>query len=117
MPQILGYVTTGERAAFDAYALSLGLDVTALANLLILRELRAPRLPELAARYDTAGPAGDRTKIVAHTRTPEIKGLFAAHAASAALKPSRAAAILFRAELEERWLGTHVLPVNRFDSL
>lgn len=114
MAQILGYVSPQERAAFDAYALDHGLDVTALANLLIARELQAARLRRIIETMGPAPPLTARAKIVAHA--PEATKLaFANHAASVGLKPSRAAAILFRAELEERWLARQVL-VNHFDS-
>ncbi len=109
MAQVLGYVTPVERQAFEAYALDHGLDVTALANLLIARELRAKRLAQLTLRFDRTEPLSDRVKIVAHTPTEATKLAFAGRAAEAGLKPTRAAAILFRAELEERWLERHVL--------
>jgi len=115
MPQILGYVTAEERQRFEAYAMAHGLDVTALANLLIARELKALRLETLLARFDLRGRSSDRAKIVAHTPTEETKRLFAVRSAQVGVKPSRAAAILFRAELEERWLERHVLG-NEFDS-
>jgi hypothetical protein len=114
MAQIVGFVTAAERGDFDAYALTHGLDVTALANLLIARELHTRRLAILTAQFDPPRPLPNRAKIVAHT--PEAtKAGFTAHAKSLGLKPSRAAAVLFRAELEERWLEKYVL-VNQIDS-
>jgi hypothetical protein len=115
MAQVLGYVTPEERDAFEAYANEHGLDVSALANLLIARELRAKRLALLTPRFDRTEPLPDRLKIVAHTPTQATKLAFAARAAEAGVKPTRAAAILFRAELEERWLERHVF-VNQIDS-
>lgn len=114
MTQILGYVTPDERDRFEAYARTHGLHVTALANLLIARELRAGRLSGLLKRFDVR-PLPARTKIVAHTPDVATKEAFALRAASVGVKPSRAAAVLFRAELHERWLETHVL-INHFDS-
>ncbi|MFN4175544.1 hypothetical protein [Phenylobacterium sp.] len=115
MPQILGYVTPAERDAFRAYAQGMGLDATALANLLIARELRAKRLATQAPASTAAGAMAERVKIVAHVPTEAIKAAFAAYAAQTGMKPSRLAALLFRMELEERWLERHVL-VNQFDS-
>lgn len=109
MAQVLGYVTPEERDAFEAYANDHGLDVTALANLLIARELRAKRLEQLLLKIGFGPALTVRTKIVAHTPTDATKAAFATRAAQAGVKPSRAAAILFRAELEERWLERHVL--------
>jgi len=115
MPQVLGYVTSAERDTFEAYALDHGLDVTALANLLIVRELRAKRLEMLVTTVEPAPPLTVRAKIVAHTPTEATKLAFSIRASEAGMKPSRAAAILFRTELEERWLERHVL-VNQIDS-
>lgn len=114
MAQILGYLSPEAHTAFVAYALAYGLDVTALANLLIARELRAPRLGALTLEPAPAPPLKVRCKVVAHA--PEVtKAAFSTHSAKFGLKPSTAAAILFRTELEERWLAHHVL-VKTFDS-
>ena len=115
MPQILGYVTPDDRDRFEAYAVAYGLHVTALANLLIARELRTRRLTKLQQAFDAPRPLPSRSKIVAHTPDVATKKAFTAWAHAVGMKPSRAAAILFRAELEEQWLATHVL-ANQFDS-
>jgi hypothetical protein len=115
MAQVLGYVTPAERDAFEAYAHDHGLDVTALANLLIARELKAKRLEKLLLSSGPGEALSVRAKIVAHTPSDATKAVFAIRAAQAGVKPSRAAAILFRTELEERWLERHVL-VNQIDS-
>ena len=104
MSQILGYLALDEADNFQHYAAELSLDRTALANLLIVRELRIGRLAELKLRYDRDLGGMEKTKVVAHQADLLIKGVFKAHAANFALKPSRAAAIVFRAELAERWL-------------
>jgi hypothetical protein len=105
MAQIIGYLTSAEAAAFQEHAASGGLDASGLANLLVARELRVGRLPDLKGRFDVDLPSGDRTKITAHQRGDATKKAFGAHSAAAGLKPSPAAALLFRAELEERWLS------------
>jgi hypothetical protein len=104
MAQILGYLALDEADDFQRYAAELRLDRTALANLLIVRELRSGRLGELLTRYDRDLGGTENTKIVAHQADPATKVAFKAHAADFKLKPSRAAAILFRAELAEHWL-------------
>ncbi len=116
MAQITGYLTPVQAAAFQNHAASGGLDVSALANLLIVRELRTKRLPILKMDFDVDLPPGERMKVTAHQRLDITKEAFAAHAAETGLKPSPAAAILFRAELKERWL-TFSLGVNQFDSV
>lgn len=104
MAQILGYLTLDEADDFERYAAGLRLDRTALANLLIVRELRIGRLAELMGRYDRDLAGTEKSKIVAHQADPATKAAFKAHAAVFKLKPSRAAAILFRTELAQHWL-------------
>lgn len=111
MAQIIGYLTPDQAAAFQEHAASGGIDASALANLLIVRELLICRLADLKARIDADLPPGDRMKVTAHQSDNATKLAFGAHAASVGLKPSPAAAILFRAELEERWL-TFCLTLN-----
>ncbi len=115
MAQIIGYLTSAEAAAFREHAASGGLDASALANLLVARELQIGRLPDLKGRFDVDLSSGERTKITAHLRVEGTKQAFGAHAAAAGLKPSPAAALLFRAELEERWLS-FCLSIKRLDS-
>ncbi len=115
LAQIIGYLTEADRARFQAYAQALGLDVSALANLLIIRELKLARLSGLAGRFDQETPASSRTKVTAHLPVADTKAAFAALAARAGMKPTRAAAVLFRTELEERWLESSVA-VNQIDS-
>jgi hypothetical protein len=115
MAQILGYLALDEADNFQHYAAELRLDRTALANLLIVRELRIGRLEELKLRYDRDLAGMEKTKVVAHQADPLTKAAFKEHAAGFALKPSRAAAIIFRAELTERWLEAS-MDQKSFDS-
>jgi hypothetical protein len=110
MAQILGYLTRDEAEDFQHYAAELRLDRTALANILIVRELRIGRLADLKLRYDRDLAGMEKTKIVAHQADPVTKAAFKAHAAAFRLKPSRAAAILFRAELADHWLELSMDP-------
>ncbi|MGN6691135.1 MAG: hypothetical protein ACTHJU_09370 [Sphingopyxis sp.] len=116
MAQILGYLSDDEAGAFQQYAADLRLDVTALANLLIVRELRRDRLAALRSRYDRDLSAEPKKKIVAHQSDHDTKAAFKAHANGHDLKPSRAAAIIFRAELAERWLAVS-MDLSQFDSV
>ena len=116
MAQILGYLSFVEAVDFQLHAASGGLDASALANLLIARELNLARLSELRGEFCVDAVHPDRKKIVAHVRDDSTKVSFARAAAEAGLKPSPAAAILFRAELKERWLS-HCLKVDRLDSV
>ena len=116
MAQILGYLSDGEASAFQQYAAELRLDVTALANLLIVRELRRDRLAVLRVLYDRDLGGQGKKKIVAHQSDHETKVAFKAHAIARDLKPSRAAAIIFRAERAERWLAVS-MDLSQFDSV
>ena len=104
MVQLLGYVTPGECKQFQTYASSLGLDASALASLLIIRELKLRRLRKLAESFETELQTSERTKITAHLRDASVKSAFARHSAASGMKPTPAVAILFRAELAEQWL-------------
>lgn len=115
MAQILGYLALDEADDFQRYAAELRLDRTALANLLIVRELRIGRLAKLKISYDRDLAGLEKTKIVAHQGDPATKAAFKVHSSALGLKPSRAAAILFRAELAERWLEAS-MDRNPFDS-
>jgi hypothetical protein len=110
--QITAHVSAGNAATFRSYAASFGLDASALATLLLIRELRIGRLPDLAAAdLDARGSAND--KITAHKGDGAVKTQWKAHARAAGLSASKAAAIVFRAELKEQWLKR---AVNEFDS-
>jgi hypothetical protein len=101
--QITAYLPARDATAFQAYAASFGLDKSGLANLLIRREIANRRLPELLAFHHHV-PRAACIKITAHLPNDEVKSAFAAAAEAAKLKPGAAAAMLFRAELEERTL-------------
>lgn len=116
MTQIIGYLSSAEATDFREHAAGGGIDVSALANLLITRELRIGRLPNLKGRFSVHLPPADRTKIVAYLRDRDTKQAFGAHAGAAGLRPTPAAALLFRAELEERWL-TLCLNAKPLDSV
>ena len=99
MPQVNIYVSGTERERFAAYAAQFGLDVTALSNLLLERELRVERLAKLQ-RQDT----GHRDeKITAHM-TAVRRAQFAARTKQLGLSLSQAGAMLVSSELHERWL-------------
>jgi hypothetical protein len=111
MSQIVGYVTAEEAQSFAAYAETLGVDASALANLLIRREMQLGRLGLLPAP-----PVEKRgVKITAHFKDEAVKSKFTDHAGRHGLAAGSAATRLYRAELEELWLLS-CLAVNHFDS-
>lgn len=108
MSQIGGYLAPDEHAEFKGYAAQFHLKDSSLANLLVVRELRLRRLPTLKERH-VSGAAKARSRITAHQSNPQLKQAFDAHARACGISPDQAAAILFRAELAERWLEGSVL--------
>jgi hypothetical protein len=102
-PQIGGYLRPEERAAFDAYVDQFKLRKGAVATLLILREIRCTRLLELRERYATPTGAG-RMRVTARPTDSSLKRAFEEHVARLGMDPDPAAGIIFRAELQERWL-------------
>lgn len=108
MAQIGGYLTTEERSIFEGYAAEFGLSESALANLLLVREIRCHRLNDLNGRYPAGAPSENRSRVTAHQRSAAMKIAFQERASVWGLKPDHAASILYRAELDERWLERSV---------
>lgn len=101
--QIGGWLKPSEKDALQHYLRQFGIRPTAAATLLIVRELKRKRLPELQAMYaESAGP--ERKRLTAHQPDGKLKQAFKEHVASIGMDPDPAASILFRAELKERWL-------------
>ena len=105
--QIGGWLRPSEKQALDEYLKQFGIRPTAAATLLIVRELRRKRLPDLQSRYADS-PGTNRERVTAHPTDGKLKEAFKRHAASLGMDPDPAASILFRAELEERWLARSV---------
>lgn len=108
MAQIIGYLAPEEVEAFQRYAGELNVDATALANLLILRELHFRRVVELSSKFDRGLVGRETAKIIAHQKNGSTKALLQTYAESLGMKPSRIAAIIFRAEITEQWLAKAV---------
>ena len=97
--QLTARVSEEEGAAFVAYAGLFSLTKTALAKLLILRELNRRSLRSMNVQ-----PEGKSHKITVHYKDPDIKNRFDAHATSHGVSPGDAAAMIFLCELKEKWL-------------
>ncbi len=113
--QITAYLPSDDAGTFLSYSNSLGIDKSSLANLLIVRELRLNRLGFLS-RFRHSEPSASCIKVTAHLSDPAIKDAFAASAARHKLRPGTAASIIFRAELEERWLERSLGQVTHIES-
>lgn len=101
--QVTGYLPADDARRFTDYAARFGLDKSALASLLVQRELILDRLPALG-RFRHHVPTADCIKITAHRVDASTKAAFEAAAARHGLKPGVAASILFLAENKEHWL-------------
>lgn len=105
--QIGGWLRSSEKDALYEYLKQFGIRPTAAASLLIARELRCKRLPKLKERY--GDPAGaNRKRLTAHQPNGRLKQAFKEHVALLGMDPDPAASIVFRAELNERWLQRSV---------
>lgn len=102
-PQIGGYLRPDEKSAFEDYIEQFKLRKGAVATLLILRELRHCRLPQLKDRFPMPGGKG-RKRISARPTDLSVKTAFEEHVSKLGLDPDPCAGIIFRAELRERWL-------------
>lgn len=106
MAQIGGNLRPDEFAEFQRYAADLLISESSLANLLVQREIRLKRLGEFAKRHQGPVPAGERGgRVTGHQSGGELKEAFERHAKEQGLVAGHAATIIFRAELEERWLA------------
>lgn len=106
-PQIGGYLRPEEKKAFEDYIGQFKLRKGAVATLLILREIRCSRLPELKERFPPP-PAKGRARISARPTDLTLKAAFEEHVSKLGLDPDPSAGIIFRAELHERWLERSV---------
>lgn len=98
-----GWLSNSEGQAFAAYAAEIGIDSAALATILINREIQCANLPNLVGAGEK-GQVHKGKRITARTKRTELKSLFATHAAKHGLSSDAAAATVFRAELNEKWL-------------
>ena len=96
------WISEADGRAFGSYALELGLDESALATLLIVRELHVGRLQAIAETR--SAKSAKEKRVTARPRQPEIETAFAKHALLNGFKPGQAAALLIQTELSERWL-------------
>ena len=106
MAQIGGNLGPSEFAEFQRYAAELQISESCLANLLIQREMRLRRLGELTNRLDGPVARSERGgRVTGHQSNRELKEAFERHARDHGISAGHGATILFRTELEERWLA------------
>lgn len=106
MVQIGGNLRPGEFAEFQRYAADLMISESSLVNLLVQREMYLRRLGDLVKRYEGAVTTSERDgRVTGRQASSDLKEAFDHHAKGQGLTTGHAATILFRAELEERWLA------------
>ena len=103
-----------EVKAFREYAAELRVPDSALALLLILRELRLRRLEELGS-YRATVPSDERKYLTATGPGAEVVGELQAHVERLGETLNGALTLLFRAELAERWLDRAMSSVKESD--
>ena len=106
------YLTSTERADFEAYGRKFCLDAAGLLALLFGREMRVGRLRELIPQ-DIVPHGTRKPKVTARLKASEheaVKALALHHDESVSL----VGAVLVRAELKERWLENAC--ATRFES-
>lgn len=97
-------LTRKEGEDLTVYAKGLELSRRRLCGLLIVRELRVNRIGELSRRYPGSGSRKGAARVTARV-SAETKAAFADHVARAVVGSDNAAAAIFRAELQEKWLS------------
>lgn len=102
--QIGCYFHPAEADALEAYARSLGLSRPKLCALLIVRAVRSNRLGMIADFYGGSEPKARARRVTTRLEDDIIKELFIQKATELHLGIDDAAAKVFRAELNDRWL-------------
>jgi hypothetical protein len=102
MPQITARLSPEVRQRFETYAVSVGLNGSSLARLLIVRELRQKR--RLWGQRTDEGIRSGNAKLTAHSCSAEIVDQFDAYAKASQLSRAAAAKLVFERELRDKWL-------------
>lgn len=98
-------VTPELKKSFKAYSRSLGVSESAVLHLLLRRELRKSRLPDLE-KVRPAKRGGSRFRLTARPRATDVEAAFLAHIQRLGLDPATAIATLAQAEVDEEWLAS-----------
>jgi len=102
--QIGCYLSRDDAQALTKYALSLDIRRPTLLALLIVRAVRADRLAHLNGHYAGSEPKRGSKRVTVRIMDKNTKRGFTAAAKAAGLGTDDAAAMVFRAELIERWM-------------
>lgn len=114
--KIGGWLSETEGKQFQSLAFEVGLDESALATLLVLRELQTKSLKCCKNMYARPKASKDK-RITARPRRNDLKAQFREHAVSLELSMDAAVAALCRKEIAENWLGNTIRDLgNHIDS-
>ena len=104
MPEVIGaWLSIEEGEAFSKYCAQLGLDESALATLLLTRELSRGQLGVLNWP-DGPRKLVERKRVTARSRAPGFRRAFIEHAKTHGFGQDKAACLIFLREIEEQWL-------------
>tara|TARA_B000000460_G_scaffold247097_1_gene221455 strand:- start:730 stop:1203 length:474 start_codon:yes stop_codon:yes gene_type:complete len=111
-----GWLTKEEGEKFQALAFAVGLDESALATILVVRELAIGALASDPS-MPVARKVRKEKRITARPTRDELKVQFREYSSSLGSSMDATAAALFRKEIAENWLGkTMGLLGNQIDS-
>ena len=106
-----GWLARDEGEKFQALACSVGLDESALATILVVRELAIRSLASGPSKFVPRKVVKEK-RITARPTRSELKVQFREYAESLGSSMDATAAALFRKEIAENWLGK-TIGVNR----
>lgn len=101
------WLSADDGDAYAEYCKGLGLDESALATLLLVREVNAGRLQELKALGGL--PRIKQKRVTIRPKGSGLREKFIAHAKANGLGMERAAALVLMAETREKWLQSVLL--------
>ena len=111
LPQVSVRMPEATKAAFTAYAVRLGIDISMVVNLLVLREKRLRRLVALRSKgrqpkrtRQLRGRATRQQHVTVYFGTIRKTGEFENYCKSCDIKRTDALAWLIEREVQEQWL-------------
>ncbi|MEO1969123.1 MAG: hypothetical protein ABGW87_10475 [Sphingomonadaceae bacterium] len=102
--EIGGWLSKADGERFQALALEVGLDESALATILVVRELKVRFLASGCFELTRSKPVKEK-RITARPKRAELKVQFREYSKALGSSMDATAAALFRKEIAENWLG------------
>lgn len=112
--QIGCYLLPHEAKALTRYARMLELSRPKLCALLVIRAAHSGQLASMVGRFPASEPKAGNSRVTTRLSNQDTKQNFLEAASAVGLGSDDAAAIIFRAELDEHWLEKSLAePRNR----